>query len=115
MIGEDAIRSILAQYDRYGWKLRRILLSSKLQDQLGSAVPVLFGNAEIIRSEIDAGWFSRASQGQSVAWELRWFNDFPFALLEVINQDTEPNEVKRILRETEDQLKERVKKRSQSH
>lgn len=115
MIGEDTVRSILAQYDRYGWKLRRVLLSSELQNQLGRAVATLFGDAEIAKSDIDAGWFSRASPRGSVVWELRWFSEFPFALLEVIGPDAEPNEIERILRETEDQLKELIKRRTRGY
>ena len=115
MIGEDVIRSILDQYERNGWALDRVLLSAELQNRLGPALSTLFGGIEIKPSDIDAGWFSRASRGSSVAWELRWFSEFPFALVEVVDGEAEPNEVERILRETEDQLKERIKKRSQGH
>ena len=115
MIGEDALRSILDQYDRNGWTLRRVYLSPELQNRLESTLSALFGDAEIKGSDIDAGWFSRGRRDGSVTWELRWFNEFPFALLDVINDDAEPNEVKRILRETEDRLKERIKKRAQGH
>lgn len=115
MIGEDAVRSILDQYDRNGWTLRRVLLSAELQNRLGSALSTLLPDVEIKQSDIDAGWFSRGRRGGTVAWELRWLNEFPFALLEVIGEDAEPNEVERILRETEDQLKERIKKRAQGH
>jgi hypothetical protein len=115
MIEEEAIRSILSQYDRYGWQLRRVLLTAELQSRLGSAGSTLFGNAEIKLSDLDAAWFSRASRGKNVAWELRWFYELPFALLEVIGSDTEPNEIERILRETENQLRERIKRRTQGH
>jgi hypothetical protein len=115
MIGEDAIRSILNQYDRYGWKLRRVLLSDELQSRLGPGISMLFGPAVVEQSDIDAAWFSRASRGESVAWELRWFYELPFALLEVIGPDTDSNEVERILRETEDQLRERIKRRTPGH
>jgi hypothetical protein len=115
MIGEDAIRAILNQYDRYGWQLRSVLLSAELQIRLGPATPELFGDVEIKQSDIDAAWFSRASRGGSVTWELRWFSDPPFALLEVIGPDTEPNEVEGILRGTENQLRERIKRRTHGH
>ena len=115
MIGENAVRSIIDQYERNGWTLRRVLLSADSQNRLETAMPELFADIEIKRSDIDAGWFSRASHSNSVAWELRWFNEFPFALIQVIGDDAELNEVERILRETEDQLRERTKKRMQIH
>ena len=115
MIGEDSILSIVDQYDRNGWTLRRVLLSAELQNRLGPAFSTRLGGAEIRSSDIDAGWFSRASRDDSVAWELRWFSEFPFALVEVISDEAEPNEVERILRETEDRLRERLKTRAQGH
>ena len=115
MTSKETIRSIVDQYDRNGWTLRRILLSPESQDRLGPAVSDLFGDIEVKRSDIDACWFSRASRGNSTAWELRWLSEFPFALIEVIDEGSALTEVERILRETEDQLKERINKRMQIH
>src|ERR1041385_5511448 len=115
MIGEESLIAIIDQYRRNGWTMRRALLSAQLKIRLGSAFFTLLGDLEIKESDIDAGWFSRVSRGNAVAWELRWFSEFPFALLEVINEDAEPNEVERILRETEEKLRERLKTRAQGH
>jgi len=109
MISADGIRAIIAQYDRFGWRLRRVLLTPELQKQLDGAGPPLFGNAEIVGSDLDAAWFSRPSRGNGVAWEIRRLDDFPFALVEVINVEAEDDSADEVFSRLEADLRDRIK------
>lgn len=87
MIGTAQIQAILAQYEKHGWSLRRVLLSAEARENLPEA---FFANAEIVSSGIDALWFSRASLGGREAWELRHLSGgTPYALVEVFEADDE--------------------------
>lgn len=84
MIGEREVREILAQYEKHGWSLRRVLLSAEIKSNLP---PTLFGQIEVVSSDVDALWFSRASFEGREAWELRHLSNTPFALVEVFEAD----------------------------
>ena len=86
MIGEREVKEILAQYERHGWSLRRVLLSAENERNLPAA---LFGQTEVVSSNLDALWFSRASSEGREAWELRHLSNTPFALVEVFEADDE--------------------------
>ena len=86
MIGERQIREILTQYKKHGWNLRRVLLSSPIEENLALS---LFGQTEIVFSKVDALWFSRAAFAEREAWELRRLSEAPFALIEVFEADDE--------------------------
>ncbi len=105
MIGEQAIREILAQYEKHGWNLRRVLLSAEMRGKLPSFI---FGEAEIIASEINALWFSRASGSECETWELRRLSAAPFALIEVFEPEDEEAVRDEIRSEMETQLKEKA-------
>ena len=83
MINEQQTREILLQYKRHGWNLRRVLLSAQTAELLSDSLKALFGEAEIVASEIDAAWFARISGAGGEAWELRRLSGTPFALVEV--------------------------------
>jgi hypothetical protein len=87
VINEQQTREILLQYKRHGWNLRRVLLSVKNVELLTDSLKALFGEAEIVASEIDAVWFSRASGKDNEAWELRSLGGTPFALVEVFESE----------------------------
>lgn len=84
MIGESEIKEILAQYEKHGWSLRRVLLSAESEGNLPAA---LFGRSEIVACELNALWFSRASPEGGETWELRHLSNTPFALVEVFEAD----------------------------
>ncbi len=84
MIGEREIREILTQYEKHGWSLRRVLLSAEIK---GNLPPTLFGQTEIVASDVNALWFSRASFEGRETWELRHLSNAPFALVEVFEID----------------------------
>ncbi len=84
MIGEREIKEILTQYEKHGWSLRRVLLSAEIKENLP---PTLFGQTDIVSSNIDALWFSRPSHEGRETWELRHLSNTPFALVEVFEAD----------------------------
>ena len=86
MIGIRQIQEIIAQYEKHGWSLRRVLLSAATKDDLPTSQ---FGQAEIVQSDLDALWFSRTSSGGRETWELRRLAGTPFALVEVFEADDE--------------------------
>ena len=105
MISAGQIQEILAQYNRYGWNLRRVLLSDRTNESLESSLSRLFGETQIISFEIDALWFSRASEKNGEAWELRRLSDVPFALLEIFD----PEDDETVREETRFEMQERLK------
>lgn len=107
MIGEEQIKEILAQYKKHGWNLRRVLLSAEISKILSVS---MFGQAEIISSQINAAWFSRPSTEGSEAWELRHFSTTPFALVEVFEEDDEEEAREEIRSEMETRLTEQASK-----
>ncbi len=100
----EQIREILAQYKKHGWNLRRVLLSARTKESLAEMLNSLFGETEILSSETDAIWFSRASGKSGEAWELRRLSETPYALFEVF--DAEDDEVVR--EETRFEMQERL-------
>ena len=87
MIEIQQIQEILSQYKKHGWNLRRVLLSDEARENLTDFMKNLFGDAEIVSSDINAVWFSRASGKNGEAWELRRLSGTPFALLEIFDDD----------------------------
>jgi hypothetical protein len=106
MIDAPAIAEIIATYKKYGWILRRVLLSPALSKTLGVDKDPLFGNAMIIESVIDAAWFSRPPQKGEVAWEIRYLGDISYSLLEKANEN-DP-EFENILHNVEERLRDYV-------
>lgn len=89
MISAGQIAEILSLYQRHGWTLRRVLLSSKLKKHLAGDLEELFGKAQIISSDIDAMWFSRPKRHHQETWELRRLSETPYALLAVFAPEDE--------------------------
>lgn len=112
MIGEEALRDLLSQYERFGWKLDRVLLNKALRQHLEGSEVTLFGSAPVIDSDINAAWFSRPTTNEQTAWELRALDHFPFALVEVVKRGTLASDVDEIFRKTEERLRDRMKRAS---
>ncbi len=104
MITAEQIQDILSLYARYGWTLRRALLTDKLKNSLTDSIENLFATAEIRESEIDAVWFSRPSENDKEAWELRRLSETPYALFEVFEADDEEEVREEIRHEMEAKL-----------
>ncbi len=106
MIDASEIAEIIATYHKYGWILRRVLLTSSLNKKLGKNKDALFGDVTITDSLIDAAWFSRPLQKGGVVWEVRYLGDIPYALLE--KADENDPEFENILQGVEERLRESI-------
>jgi len=107
MISSEQIHALLAQYEKHGWNLRRVLLSAEARENLPNT---LFGQIEIVLSELNALWFSRASFAGRETWELRHISDAPFALVEVFEADDEEDAREEARQEMQTQLLEQASK-----
>ena len=85
---------IVALYQKHGWSLRRLLLTPETRD--GLDLSMAGDEAAVAESDFDAVWFSRGSQNQREAWELRLLSEQAYALFETFEPD-----------ETEEQRDER--------
>jgi hypothetical protein len=79
-------KQIVANYEKHGWQLRRILAAS-LTQQERKEIAEDFPAVPISDAQIDALWFARPSQGGREAWELRLVAENPYALFEAFEAD----------------------------
>ncbi len=100
------MQEILLQYKKHGWNLRRVLLSAETENFLSASLENLFGEVEIVSSETDAAWFSRASGAGNEAWEIRRLSGTPFALVEVF----ESEDVEEVREEARKEMETRLSK-----
>jgi hypothetical protein len=77
----ELTQEIIANYERHGWKLRRVLRCATTREELKNAAD-LFGDAVPVDSDFDALWFARPSHDGREAWELRLIAEQPYALFE---------------------------------
>ncbi len=110
MISQTAVEEIVKLYQKHGWHLRRVLLTAELKNNLTNAPETIFGDAEIIESEMDGAWFSRVSNTEQTAWELRHLSASPFAMMEMIDNELGVEERQEVLEMIEDRLSEKVTK-----
>ena len=105
MIDANEINEILATYKKYGWELRRVLLTQELRKSVGQ----MFGGVTVFESDIDAAWFSRSPPPGAIAWEIRHMSTAPYALLEHL--DETDADFESALRVVEERLSEAVAKK----
>lgn len=102
----DRIKEVIATYEKHGWRLRRALLRpetrSELSDQSWS------GEASIEAADLDALWFSRGSQQDREAWELRLVAATQYALFETFEADEPEAAREEVRREMEARMREKV-------
>lgn len=99
----------LANYRRHGWRLARVLARPETLAELrGPAddADALYEGAAVAESDVDAMWFTRASQGGREAWELRLVAEPPYALFELFEPDEEEEDREDVRREMEARLRE---------
>lgn len=113
MIAVETIAEIISVYAKHGWSLRRVLLSPVLKAALTGHEAELFGNAEIRDHEVDAAWFSRERADGETAWEIRHLSDTAYALVAVLDAETE--DLDTTLAATETRLIEAVTSRTSGH
>ena len=86
MMTAAEFRSIVEQYVRHGWVLRRVLLSESTRQKLADHVAGVLGEAPVVEREFDAAWFSRPPADGTIAWEIRNLGDTPYALVEHLDE-----------------------------
>jgi hypothetical protein len=96
----ERVREILDTYQKYGWKLERILMRPESRELVGDG-QIGFTDARIDEGSVDALWFSRASHNNRVAWELRLIADSNYALFETFEADESEEEREEVRREME--------------
>ena len=101
----DRINEILATYEKHGWRLRKVLLRPETRAELNDES--WSGDASIEAGEIDALWFSRGSQQNREAWELRLISAAQYALFEVFEADEPEPAREEVRREMEARIKEK--------
>lgn len=104
MIDLEMVRAVVSQYEKFGWKLERILLKTSFPE-----ISSVFPDIAVFASAQEALWFSRES-GDGKAWELRRLTGTPFALVRVINSDLADAEREEILQAVETEMTERAVK-----
>ena len=103
MIDLSSIETVVEQYSRFGWHLRRILLTNDNYNALENVLASRFVEVSVRPAEIDALWFSRPNPN-SETWELRRLSGSPFALVQVIDAQTPEDEREEILQSLEIQI-----------
>jgi hypothetical protein len=98
----------LATYKKHGWRLVRVLARPATLEVLraGNDDAVTYEGAPVSESDVDAMWFTRASQGGREAWELRLIAEPPYALFELFEPDEEEDDREDVRREMEARLRE---------
>lgn len=109
MLKREIIEEILAQYKKFGWHLRKILLSEKSKSSLSEEDKKIFGDTEIISSDFEAAWFTRDSGKANSAWELRHLSENPFAIFEVFPREKTEEELSSQFQEMENRLQNRLR------
>ena len=113
MTDPAAIAAIIEQYEKHGWKLRRVLISSELADALRDSAA--FPGADVRPSPHDGLWFSRRSLPDREAWELRRISAAPFAVVEVIPDGLTEEERDELLSEAEERMFDAARPKETSH
>jgi hypothetical protein len=110
----------IAKYRQFDWRVRRVLLSSNVKEELQQAKEALgqtvslgqpdpFEGAMITESEVDAIWFSRPSHAGREAWELRLVAETPYALFETFEPDESEDEREEVRLDMEARLRDHVR------
>lgn len=102
MSRSELLQELAATYKKFGWNLRRVLLTEDARCEIGDALNTINAEAEI--SDINAIWFSRLS-GNREAWELRLLSASPFALIETFDKDSTDAERAETLKNMEEKLR----------
>jgi hypothetical protein len=94
---------IVANYERHGWKLARVLVTTNARDEFASHLP---DGVSLTDAEIDALWFARPSHGGREAWELRLLAEQPYALFEAFEADETEEEREEARQEMEHKMRD---------
>ena len=103
----ERVREIIETYQKYGWKIERLLMRPETRELVEQA-KVSFPGARIEDRSVDALWFSRASHNNRVAWELRLVAENNYALFETFEADESDEDREEVRREMEARLRDYV-------
>jgi hypothetical protein len=100
----------LATYKRHGWRLARVLARPESLEEMRAGAINDAGAVDegvaVSESDVDAMWFTRASQGGREAWELRLVAEPPYALFELFEPDESEEDREDVRREMEARLRD---------
>ncbi|MBC7795949.1 MAG: hypothetical protein H7Z37_03640 [Pyrinomonadaceae bacterium] len=102
------LKEIVSTYQKYGWKLRRVLLTVQTRESFTANPNDLFPDTWIETANFDAAWFSRPSSDKREAWELRVISAQPFALFETFPNNLTETNLDKTRREMEIRLFDKV-------
>ena len=98
------ITSIIEQYAKHDWAVRRVKLSPASIAALGDELTSTYADAQIIESANEGIWFSRRTLPDREAWELRRLSGSPFALVAVVGDDLSEDEREDVLNSIEQRM-----------
>lgn len=99
----ELFRQVVGTYERHGWKLSRVLVTTAARDDLAGQIS---DGVSLIDAEIDALWFARPSHDAREAWELRLLTEQPYALFEAFEADETEEDREEARREMEHMMRE---------
>lgn len=99
---------VINTYQKHGWQLRRVLLTSETRSRATGHEAKLFGDVLREDANIDALWFARPSHKNREAWELRLVAESPYAFFETFEPDESEAQREEVRREMEARMCERV-------
>ena len=102
----ELFKEIIANYERHGWDLRRVLLKPATRADLNQYAAEIFHEADLVDAEVDALWFARPSHAGREAWELRLVAEQPYALFEAFEADETEAEREEARLEMENKMRE---------
>ena len=102
----ELFKEIIANYERHGWDLRRVLIKPATRADLNQYAAETFLEADLVDAEIDALWFARPSHAGREAWELRLVAEQPYALFEAFEADESEEEREEARLEMENRMRE---------
>lgn len=104
MNAEPPLAEVVAQYERFGWKPQRLLLTAGTRVSASAISAAGLDRIERHESEIDAIWFTRRSIADTESWELRRLSGTPYALVTVVEDSATDDEREELLADTEQRL-----------
>src|ERR1044072_736644 len=105
-VNQKLLAEIVGLYEKHGWRLGRPLRTPETRN--GLDLSIVGDEAAVAESDIDAIWFSRGSQNQREAWELRLLAEQPYALFETLETDEDEEQREERRQEMEASMRERA-------
>ena len=104
----DLFMELVATYRKHGWELRSALLRPATFAVLQREGAHLLDKVVVKQAGFDALWFSRPSQNNREAWELRLLGQTPYALFETFEIDETEEERDDVKLEMEARMRDYV-------